>query len=371
MNAGTAPPSATWSHEPARLDLDQVRSALQGWLRDRRPDQRDLVITDLRQPTANGGTGDNLLVTLRHSAGQEGGAQEEKIVARLNAIGQSHIHEVSIVQHFRVLQTLEPTPVPSPRPLWLETDPDVLGVPFMVMAFVPGRAPSDFPLYNESGFVFDATVAKRRALWEAAMEAFAAVHRLDAGLFGYLDRPDRGADGLHQHVAYLREAFAHSPLPERNSQFENALDWVATTVPAQHQTGFAWGDPRIGNILFDEGMRVQTLLDWDQASLAGPLADLGWWLLFDRLHGEDYGQPRLAGLGTRDETIERWQQLTGLRADHLDWYEILAGLRLAIVRFRGVKARELRGLWVPGPDNPRSWESLMNRLDTMIEAYGA
>ena len=54
------------------------------------------------------------------------------------------------------------------------------------------------------------------------------------------------------------------------------------------------GGSCIGNILFDEEGCVQALLDWDQASLAGPLADLGWWLLFDRLHGEDYGKPRLA-----------------------------------------------------------------------------
>jgi aminoglycoside phosphotransferase (APT) family kinase protein len=365
MSVGAASSSATWSHEPARFDLGQTQSALERWLRERRPEHRDLAIVDLAQPTANGGTGDNLLVTLRY------GASEKKIVARLAPIGLSHIHEVSIEQHFRVLQTLESTPVPSPRPLWLENDPDVLGVPFMVMTFVPGRAPSDFPIYNESGFLFDATPAYRRAVWDAAMDALATVHRLDAGLFGFLDRPDRGADGLAQHVAYLREAFTQSPIREPNEQIERALDWAAATMPASHRPGFAWGDPRIGNILFDADGVVRALLDWDQASLAGPLADLGWWLLFDRLHGEDYGKPRLVGLGNRGETIERWQELTGRRAENLEWYEILAGLRLAIVRFRGIKARELRGLWVPGPDNPRSWQSLMARLDSMIAAYAA
>jgi len=365
MSVRTASSSAGWSHEPARFDLGQTRSALERWLRQRDPEHRDLVVADLVQPTANGGTGDNLLVTLRY------GTSEGKLAARLGPTGLSHIHEVSIEQHFRVLQTLESTPVPSPRPLWLENDPAVLGVPFMVMAFVSGRAPSDFPIYNESGFLFDAAPAYRRAVWDAAMGALATVHRLDAGLFGYLDRPDRGPDGLRQHVAYLRDAFTDSPIPEPNEEIERALDWVAATTPGRPQPGFAWGDPRIGNILFDEDGCVQALLDWDQASLAGPLADLGWWLLFDRLHGEDYGKPRLAGLGSRAETIERWQELTGLRADNLEWYEIIAALRLAIVRFRGVKARELRGLWVPGPDNPRSWQSLTARIDSMIAAYEA
>jgi aminoglycoside phosphotransferase (APT) family kinase protein len=342
-DVGAVPSSATWSHEPARFDLEQTKSALQRWLRERRPEHPDLTVVDLVQPTANGGTGDNLLVTLRC------GSSDEKIVARLAPTGLSHIHEVSVEVHFRVLQTLEPTPVPSPRPLWLENDPDVLGVPFMVMAFVPGRAPSDFPIYNESGFVFDATPAYRRVLWDAAMGALGKVHTVDSSLFSYLDRPDRGANGLQQHVSYLRESFAHSPIAEPNEQIERTLDWVAATMPSNPQTGFAWGDPRI----------------------AGPLADLGWWLLFDRLHGEDYGSPRLEGLGTRDETIERWQELTGLSAENLQWYEILAGLRLAIVRFRGIKARELRGLWVPAADNPRSWQPLMARIESMIAAYQA
>jgi len=366
MSAAAAPRSSTtWSHEPARFDLDVTRSALQRWLRERRPEQRDLVITDLTQPTANGGTGDNLMVTLRD------GAAEEKVVARLAPIGLSHIHEVSIEQHYRVLETMDPTPVPSPRPLWLETDPAVLGVPFMVMAFVPGRVPSDFPIYNESGFLFDASVEYRRAAWTWAVEALAAVHTLDAGPFAYLDRPDRGADGLRQHLAYLAEAFANAPIPERAEQIERTIDWLRATMPASPRPGLSWGDPRIGNILFDDAGHVQALLDWDQASLAGPLADLGWWLLFDRLHGEDYGSPRLEGLGTRQETLELWQQLTGLSADGIEWYEILAALRLAIVRFRGVKARELRGLWVPDPDNPRSWQRLMRRVEAMIAAYEA
>ena len=45
------------------------------------------------------------------------------------------------------------------------------------------------------------------------------------------------------------------------------------------------------------------------------------------MHAEDYGYPRLAGLGSREETIRLWSELTGLRADNLEWYEIVAALR--------------------------------------------
>ncbi len=361
--ASGQPAVGGWTHEGPRFDLAETTAALQAWLRRQLPGRRGLTVTELVQPTANGGTGDNLIVTVQH------GTSTEKVVARLAPTGLSHIHEVSIETHYRVLAALEPTPVPSPRPLWLETDESVLGVPFMVMSFVAGRAPSDFPIYNQAGFLFDATPGYRQRLWEAAIEALAAVHRLDVGRFAFLDRPDRGSDGVTQHLAYLRAALADSPAPGPCEPIDRALDWLDRTVPDNRPAGVSWGDPRIGNMLFDDDARVQALLDWDQASLAGPLVDLGWWLLFDRLHGEDYGVPRLAGLGSRDETLTRWQALTGHSAESIDWYEILAGVRLAIVRLRGIQARELRGQWVPEPDNPRSWQRLMGRVDAMMSRY--
>lgn len=356
-------PSSTWTHEPPRFDVEQTRAELQTWLRAR-TERGDLEVTDLTQPAANGGTGDNLLVTVRHGDGHE------RLVVRLQPTQGSPIHEVSIELHFRVLRTLRDTPVPSPSPLWLETDAAVIGAPFLVMECVPGEAPSDFPIYNEAGFVYEATPAQRHDLWSAGLEALCQVHRIPAGFFAYLDDPDRGANGLRQHIAYLRESYEHAPIPESHEPFLRSLAWVEKTAPSDPLPGLCWGDARIGNILFDkEDATVRALLDWDQASLAGPLVDLGWWLLFDLLHAEDYGSPRLEGLGTREETIERWQHRTGLSAEPVEWYEILAGLRLAIVRFRGTKARELKGLWAPDETNPRSWQRLMTRVESMIAAY--
>ncbi len=62
--------------------------------------------------------------------------------------------------------------------------------------------------------------------------------------------------------------------------------------------------------------------------------DLGWWLFFDDVHSETF--PRLPGLGNRQETIERWEQGTGLSADGVEWYEILAAVRLATLVIRSM-----------------------------------
>ena len=79
--------------------------------------------------------------------------------------------------------------------------------------------------------------------------------------------------------------------------------------------------------MFDDDFQLVVVMDWELVSLGTPIMDLGWWLFFDDVHSETL--PRLQGLGNRQETIERWEQGTGLSADGVEWYEILAAVRLA------------------------------------------
>jgi aminoglycoside phosphotransferase (APT) family kinase protein len=195
MSSDTDP---TWSPVPDRTDLTRTRGALREWLSDRRPDWRDLEITSLRPPATTGGTGDNLLLTVCYQA--VAGRRECRLAVRLSPGDFLSVHGADVVQHFAILRALWPTDVPSPEPLWLETDEAVLGLAFMVMAQVPGRAPSDFPVYNESGFLADAPVEYRRRAWRASIEALATVAAVDASAFAFLDRPDRGATGFDQYL---------------------------------------------------------------------------------------------------------------------------------------------------------------------------
>jgi aminoglycoside phosphotransferase (APT) family kinase protein len=121
-------------------------------------------------------------------------------------------------------------------------------------------------------------------------------------------------------------------------------------------------------MLFAQG-RCTAALDWEGATYAGPLVDLGWWLLFDAMHAEDYGVARLAGLSSREETIRHWEERTGRVAADLGWYEILAGVCLAIRRERGLGLRRAMSLPVAGDDDPRSVKRLLDRVHAMIARY--
>jgi aminoglycoside phosphotransferase (APT) family kinase protein len=107
--------------------------------------------------------------------------------------------------------------------------------------------------------------------------------------------------------------------------------WLEKYRPAEPLSGFSWGDARIGNMMFGYDFKLTGVMDWEQASLGGPLHDLGWWLYFDDMHSWRNGHKRLDGLGTRAATIDLWQGLTGFEARDLRWYEVFAGYKLAVI----------------------------------------
>jgi aminoglycoside phosphotransferase (APT) family kinase protein len=121
---------------------------------------------------------------------------------------------------------------------------------------------------------------------------------------------------------------------------DRAREWLAANMPTERPTAFAWGDARAGNMIFDD-FECKAVLDWEMVSLGGPLADLGWWLFLDRFHSDGYGVPRLAGLGSREDTLTLWRDRVG-PTDGLEWHEIYSGFKFATIM---IKLSQLFEYW--------------------------
>jgi aminoglycoside phosphotransferase (APT) family kinase protein len=190
------------------------------------------------------------------------------------------------------------------------------------------------PVYNRTGWLVEATPAQRRALWESAVDQLAAIHRVPVEEVGFVDRPARGETGIDQQLTYWTD-FASWALGDAvPDRVRAVLDWLGAHVPTDEPAGLSWGDARMGNMMFDDDFQCVGVMDWEQASLAGPMADLGWWLFFDDIHSVDQGLDRLDGLGTAEETIDRWQQLTGLQVGDLLWHQVFAGCKAGLLSLR-------------------------------------
>ncbi|WP_216893488.1 phosphotransferase family protein [Nocardia alni] len=310
-------------------DLDAAVTALRPWLAER----LGAAAVDLDQPTYPRGAGfsnETLLTTAR------AGHITEELAIRIAPSPERQVfYQPKFHLQYQILMTLESNPeIQVPQVLWIETDPAVLGSPFYVMRRMHGRVPVSMPVYNATGWLTEATPAERHTAWDSAMRQLAAIHSVPISAVPFVARPEHGVTGDEQQLSYWRE-YMHWALGDDIPVVVPALfDWLDQNRPSAPRPGLSWGDARIGNIMFGDDFRVVGVMDWEQTSLAGGIADLAWWLLFDEALSTGQGVRRLDGLGTREETIALWQELTGNSTGDLWWHEVFAGVKAGLLSLR-------------------------------------
>jgi aminoglycoside phosphotransferase (APT) family kinase protein len=229
------------------------------------------------------------------------------------------------------LDRLKITPVPD----WIgmELDPSVLDMPFLVMGRVEGRSATQRPNYNSDGWVVDMTPAMRKTAWTNAIAAFARMSKIDwqTDGFSFLANSDWGAPGLDQYLGHL-EAWYRGCRKDRVMPYvDTAIAYIRDHQPSGTSVNVLWGDSTPSNVMFALDGKVNALIDWELAALGPSELDLAWWLYFDDLFSRRFGVARLEGLPTRDETIAIWEAATGRKAHHLDYYDVVVALRMALV----------------------------------------
>ncbi|MCX4090874.1 phosphotransferase family protein [Nocardia sp. alder85J] len=329
-------------------DLDATATALRAWLAARL-DVPAVEIDRLDYPRGAGISNETILIRVRH-----GGTAEELVLRIAPAPEFQMFFEPKFRIQYDILVALrQHGDVRVPEALWFEEDPGPLGRPFYLMRRMTGRVPVSMPVYNREGWLADATPEQRRVLWDSAVEQLAAVTRVPVAAVPFVDRPEHGPTGDEQQLTYWQRYIAWALGDDVPATVRTLMGWLTENRPAGGTTVLSWGDARMGNIMFGDDFRVVGVMDWEQAALTDPAADLAWWLLFDEMHSTAQDVARLPGLGTRAETIDRWQRLTGLRADNLLWHEVFAGLKAGLLslhtgrslRLPSVKPR--RGPYIP------------------------
>jgi aminoglycoside phosphotransferase (APT) family kinase protein len=311
--------------------LEDLRPDLEQWLAARL-DVAEVTLTGMQHPTGAGTSSETILATASWDGDNE--RVERDIVFRVHPDRFQLFREPHFFTQFELLTVLHETDaVRVPEPLFAERDPSVIGLPFYAMARVHGNVPVTSPPYNAAGFLFDATPAQRRVAWTSAMEELCRIARVSTASVELLLRPPFGATGIEQELEDWRRSIDWSTGNQTPDVFWRLYEWLENHRPAV-ANGLAWGDARMGNMVFDADFRLAGVLDWEQAHLGGPRHDLGWWLWFDEFHSVGRNLKRLDGLGTREETIALWEELVGEPAGDLRWYEVATGFKVALLSSR-------------------------------------
>jgi aminoglycoside phosphotransferase (APT) family kinase protein len=326
---------------PAVRELDVLARQLVPWLQARLPEARDLQVDQLSYPFGAGRSHETILFDVSWLT--KGGERiKNEWVVRIKPTKHTVFPDDLFEQQYKVMRVVhEHGAVRVARPLWFDTDSSILGAPFFVMERRRGRVPVSIPPYVTTGWVAEATPAQRAKMWDNAVSQLAAIQSVPLSSVQFLQGPDQARQGLAQEWDKYVRFVQWVNQDRRWPVLEAALDRLKSLWPANQPPGLVWGDARIGNMMFDESFEVVAVMDWEQPSLGGALHDLAWWLyLSKQMHGATAERPHLQGMGTREETIARWQELTGISTADIEWYEDFTALKVSCT---GVRLSSLRG----------------------------
>jgi aminoglycoside phosphotransferase (APT) family kinase protein len=231
-------------------------------------------------------------------------------------------HLSDLEQQFRVLQCLESTPLPTPKPYWFERDAEILGAPFLVMEKVAGSCPSP---WGRDGRAFYRAAAERGRLAASFTQTLATLHTLDwraAGL-DFLGVPEQGTGFARREIAKWRELIDVSEHPPEPI-LTDLICWLEANAPRCDRVTLVHGAYRTGNLLIDDD-RISAVLDWELQVLGDPMYDVAY--VLSDLNRE--GTPLLSNLVERDAFFRDYETLTGFAIDEsvCRYYDALYAMR--------------------------------------------
>jgi aminoglycoside phosphotransferase (APT) family kinase protein len=241
------------------------------------------------------------------------------------------------------MAALADTDVPVPRMRLLCQDESLIGTPFFVMDYVPGRVFPD-PALSESA------PADRAAIYEDLARVLAALHRVDWRAVG-LDGFGRPEGYMQRQVALWTRQWEAARVEEMPAM-DLLAQWLPHRLPPDDEPAcIAHGDYRLGNVLIHPTEpRIVAVLDWELSTIGHPLADLGYACLTYHLPADFSGTSGVAGedltgTGLPDERafVASYCRHAGREGpESLDVFVVFSMFRLASIA-AGVWRRGLDG----------------------------
>jgi aminoglycoside phosphotransferase (APT) family kinase protein len=271
----------------------------------------------------------------------EGGASSGRhaLVLRTDApsrVAASHDR----AQEYALLKLAQAAGVAVPEPLWLCSDPAVIGRAFYLMRRVPGVAAGHRIVKDPS------LGGPRDALAERLGQELARIHavtpqalaRLAPGQsFDFLTpaSANPGLDRVRLYRRYLDE------LGDPHPALEWGLRWLELHSRPSREIVLIHEDFRTGNYLVDE-RGLTAMLDWEFAAWGDPMSDVGWFCAKCWRFGAT--DREAGGIAARAPFYRGYEAASGRRIDPaaVHYWEVAAHVRWAVIALQQA-ARHLSG----------------------------
>ena len=233
----------------------------------------------------------------------------------------------------RILAAVHPVFPLAPQPYVLCEDASVIGSTFYLMErrhglVVRSDEPPELATQPEA----------RRRVSEAMVDALADLHTVDINGHG-LAELGKPAGFVERQVRGWSERWKRSQTSEQPGM-DLLAAWLADRLPPDAaRPTLLHGDFKLDNVMLDalDVGRLVAVFDWEMSAVGDPLVDLGILLAY-WIHTVPASQgdaltsvTRRPGWFTREEMLERYAARTGSDLTKIEFYEVFAVFKLAVV----------------------------------------
>lgn len=231
---------------------------------------------------------------------ERGDGKRQKLIVRQHGAADLSENESIAADEFKLLARLRETGLPVPAPYLVDASGEIFETPYLVVEYVEGA--TEFAPSNLHDYL------RQMALTLARIHTLSGVtHDL-----AFLPREaERAARQVQERPARLDESLSEGQIRDALM----AIGWREARNPVVLLHGDYWA----GNLLWSSGQLVG-IIDWEDAKLGEPLADLA--------------DARLETLWTfgneaMQEFTEQYQLLAGFDASDLPYRDLIAALKPA------------------------------------------
>lgn len=195
----------------------------------------------------------------------------EKFILRRPPFGEKIAKAHDMGREFKILQGLkEAGYTKSPSPILFCEEESIFGAPFFLMEFVEGTI-----LRNKvpKGLALGAREFEK--LSQSAVDCLVELHQLELHKSGLIQLGKPEGFTQRQVTGWVERYFRAktNELPE----LEVAASWLQENIPPVEYIAFIHNDFKYDNLVLNphDPCRIQSVLDWEMATIGNPLMDLG------------------------------------------------------------------------------------------------
>ena len=329
---------------PQERDLNKATEDFKNWLINEKDQDASIIVEVLGGPENTGFSNETLSFNVTK------GSETTGYVLRFHPSGFLVFPEYDIEKQFLIMKELSGFEVKVPEVVWYEPSDKFLDSPFYVMKMCEGEAPSDNPPFHSEGWLADSSEEVRHKVWMGWVEQMSKIHKVTVdNKFDFLSS-GKDSRPLDDDLSYYKEFYDWAIEGESHSVLEETIGWLEKNKPDpdSDQYSIVWGDCRVPNIMYKPDGEVSGVLDWEMVALGDPCQDLAWGIAIDDCNSDGINIAKLQGIPTRDETVKKWEELSGFHAENFNYYYIFSIFKFAVIMIRVVKKLEYYEIMPPG-----------------------